>query len=130
MMVTVAKGYDLDYAGCAVGEAYRARGTISRPRRQSKDISIFHASLGVDVINGDGGHGAGAQIPRPIRESAESARAGVSAGRGGPSHAQGKGGVIDWHEFKRGWQARGRVESRRGPCVTVPAYFRVENATA
>jgi hypothetical protein len=24
MMVTVADGYDLDYAACAVGEAYRA----------------------------------------------------------------------------------------------------------
>jgi hypothetical protein len=34
MMVTVAKGYDLDYVGRAVGEAYRAAGTISRPRRQ------------------------------------------------------------------------------------------------
>ncbi len=26
MMVTVANGYDLDYAGRAVGEAYRAAG--------------------------------------------------------------------------------------------------------
>jgi hypothetical protein len=30
MMVTVAKGYDLDYAARAVGEAYRAVGLLSR----------------------------------------------------------------------------------------------------
>jgi hypothetical protein len=35
MMVTGVRGYDLDYAGRAVGQAYRcALGTISRPRRQ------------------------------------------------------------------------------------------------
>ena len=30
MMVTVAKGYELDYAGCAVGEAYRGAGNTLR----------------------------------------------------------------------------------------------------
>ena len=34
MIVTVAKSYDLDYAGRPVGETHRGAGTISRPRRQ------------------------------------------------------------------------------------------------
>jgi hypothetical protein len=35
---------------------------------------------------------------------------------------RGKGGVIDWHESKRGWQARGGA-GRRGPCVTCTGVF-------
>jgi hypothetical protein len=33
VMATVAKGYDLDYAWRAVGEAYRGAGLLSRGRR-------------------------------------------------------------------------------------------------
>ena len=46
MMVTVAKGYDLDYAGRALGEAYRGGGVPSR---------------------GHGGRGAAGHLVRPRR---------------------------------------------------------------
>jgi len=48
-MVTVGKGYDLDYAGVAVGEAYRGAGVLSR---------------------GHGGRGAAGHLVRPRRRTA------------------------------------------------------------
>jgi hypothetical protein len=48
VMATVAKGYDLDYAWRAVGEAYRGAGTISRLWRRGS----HRAPGGVQGLSG------------------------------------------------------------------------------